>query len=41
VSEVDLSIDARFSWRVEEVGDEGERVTVFLCEFIKAAVVDA
>ena len=39
VSEVDFGVDVSIAGSIEKVGDEWKWVTVFLCEFVKTAVV--
>jgi hypothetical protein len=39
--EVDFGVNTTFSSTVEEIGDEGERVAVFLGNFVEPTIVDA
>ena len=39
VTKVDFGIGVGFLQGVEEVGDEGKRITVFLCDLVEPAVV--
>jgi hypothetical protein len=40
VLEVDLGIDACFSGAVQQIRDQGERVTILLCDFVQTTEVN-
>ena len=39
--EVEHSVDASLSGRLEKVGDEQKWILIFLCDFVEAAEIDA